>query len=223
MLTQIMRVGWAQENHDLLQVWASAFQPGGTVEHLRSWGEQQRAATSAETAARLLRTAGTRTSGRPRARSSVPFLSCIPTHDDVVPIEEGRSLVSLIPGSRFVEIDSENHMRLADEPAWPRLVSEIRSFLAESAPAIPARSHDCRSMNSRRANFRSSKELPKACSMRISRSSWRFGENRPEPYYTDLRQDLRQAPLRGNRAGPGSRPRRQQPADPRALMRDICP
>jgi DNA-binding NarL/FixJ family response regulator len=142
MLTQIMRVGWAQENHDLLQVWASAFQPGGTVEHLRSWGEQQRAATSAETAARLLEI-GWNADVREAARKiKCPVLILHPTHDDVVPIEEGRSLVSLIPGSRFVEIDSENHMPLADEPAWPRLVSEIRSFLAESAPAIPARSHE---------------------------------------------------------------------------------
>jgi pimeloyl-ACP methyl ester carboxylesterase/DNA-binding CsgD family transcriptional regulator len=142
MLTQIMRVGWAQENHDLLQVWASAFQPGGTVEHLRSWGEQQRAATSAETAARLLEI-GWNADVREAARKiKCPVLILHPTHDDVVPIEEGRSLVSLIPGSRFVEIDSENHMPLADEPAWPRLVSEIRSFLAESAPPIPARSHE---------------------------------------------------------------------------------
>jgi DNA-binding NarL/FixJ family response regulator len=61
--------------------------------------------------------------------------------DRVVPIEEGRALVSLIPGSRFIEIDSENHMPLADEPAWPRVVSEIRNFLAAPAPVLPARSH----------------------------------------------------------------------------------
>ena len=137
MLTQIMRAGWAQENHALLQVWANAFQPGGSVEHLRSWGEQQRAATCAETAARLLEI-GWSTDVQEAARKiKCPVLILHPTRDGVVPIEEGRSLVSLIPGSRFVEIDSENHMPLADEPAWPRLVSEIRSFLAE-----PAHSHE---------------------------------------------------------------------------------
>jgi DNA-binding CsgD family transcriptional regulator len=137
MLTQIMRAGWARENHALLQVWANAFQPGGTVEHLRSWGEQQRAATSAETAARLLEI-GWNADVREAARKiKCPVLILHPAGDDVVPIEEGRSLVSLIPGSRFVEIDSENHMPLADEPAWPRLVSEIRSFLAEPVPNLP--------------------------------------------------------------------------------------
>ena len=56
VLLDLTKLGWGQENHAFLQVWASAFQPGGTLEHLRSWCDQQRAATSAETAWRLLRT-----------------------------------------------------------------------------------------------------------------------------------------------------------------------
>jgi pimeloyl-ACP methyl ester carboxylesterase/DNA-binding CsgD family transcriptional regulator len=144
VLANLARVGWAQENHALLQVWANAFQPGGTVEHSRSWCDQQRAATSAETAARLLEI-GWNVDVREAARKvKCPVLVLHPERDHVVPIEEGRSLVSLIPGSRFIEIDSENHMPLADEPAWPRLVSEVRSFLAESAPALPAPCHELR-------------------------------------------------------------------------------
>ena len=49
--------------------------------------------------------------------------------------DEGRLLASLIPDCRFVQLDSENHMPLADEPAWPRLVDEVRRFLAEPACA----------------------------------------------------------------------------------------
>jgi DNA-binding NarL/FixJ family response regulator len=48
-----------------------------------------------------------------------------------VPIEEGRLLAGLIPHCRFVQLDSENHMPLADEPAWSQLVSQVRSFLTE--------------------------------------------------------------------------------------------
>jgi len=66
-----------------------------------------------------------------------PVLIIHPERDAAVPIEEGRLLAGLIPNCRFVQIDSENHMPLADEPAWPRLVDEIRKFLAEptAAPA----------------------------------------------------------------------------------------
>jgi DNA-binding NarL/FixJ family response regulator len=42
-------------------------------------------------------------------------------------------LASLIPDGRFVQIDSENHMPLAEEPAWPRLVEELQRFLAEQS------------------------------------------------------------------------------------------
>src|SRR5262249_38706248 len=95
---------------------------------------QQRAATSAETAARLMQI-GSNVDVREAARKiKCPVLILHPDRDAVVPIEQGRSLVSLVPGSRFVEIDSGNHMPLADEPAWPRVVSEIRGFLAEPAP-----------------------------------------------------------------------------------------
>ena len=141
VVASLLRLGWAQDNA-LLQIWAHAFQPSGTIEHWRSWCDFQRVATSAETATRMVEI-GWNVDVRNAARKiKCPVLILHPEGDQVVPIEEGRALVSLIPGSRFIEIDSKNHMPLADEPAWPRLVSEIRSFLAEPAPAIPARSHE---------------------------------------------------------------------------------
>ena len=39
-------------------------------------------------------------------------------------------LASLIPNCRFFQFDSQNHMPLLDEPEWPRLIAEIRNFLA---------------------------------------------------------------------------------------------
>ena len=141
VVPSLVKAGWAQDNA-LLQIWAHAFQPSGTVEHWRSWCDFQRAATCAATATRMLEI-GWNVDVRNAARKiKCPVLVLHPEGDHVVPIEQGRALVSLIPGSRFIEIDSDNHMPLADEPAWPHLVSEIRSFLAEPAPAIPARSHE---------------------------------------------------------------------------------
>ena len=127
----LTRLGWGQENHAFVQLWASLFQPGGTPEHSRSWCDQMRAATSAETAVRLFQIAS-HTDVRDAARKvKCPALIVHPERDMIVPIEEGRLLASLIPDSRFVQLDSENHMLLADEPAWPQLVAEVRRFLAE--------------------------------------------------------------------------------------------
>jgi len=137
VLLDLTQLGWAKENHAFLQVWASHFQPGGTLDHLRSWCDQQRAATSAETAVRLLRIGWNVDVRQAARRIKCPVLIVHPERDAVVPIEEGRLLASLIPDCRFVQLDSENHMPLAEEPAWPRLLGEMRRFLGEptAAPA----------------------------------------------------------------------------------------
>ena len=138
VLLDLTQLGWGRENHAFLQVWASAFQPGGTLEHLRSWCDQQRAATSAETAVRLLRI-GWNADVREAARKiRCPVLVIHAERDAVVPIEEGRLLAGLIPTCRFVQLDSENHMPLADEPEWPRLLDEMQKFLAEPAADTPS-------------------------------------------------------------------------------------
>ena len=129
LLLDMMRLGWGRENHAFCQAWGSYFQPGGTLDHFRSWSEQQALATTPETAVRLLQI-GWQTDVRAAARTiKCPTLALHVSHDTVVPVEEGRNLASLIPDCRFVQLDGENHMPLADEPAWQQIVSEIDRFL----------------------------------------------------------------------------------------------
>lgn len=79
--------------------------------------------------------------GEAARKIKCPVLMVHPERDAVVPIDEGRRLASLIADCRFVALDSENHMPLADEPAWPRLLDEMRKFLAEPT-AAPATGRD---------------------------------------------------------------------------------
>jgi pimeloyl-ACP methyl ester carboxylesterase/DNA-binding CsgD family transcriptional regulator len=130
LLLDLTQLGWGDENHAFLQVWASAFQPGGTLEHLRSWSDQMRRATSAETAVRLLRIGWSVDVTSAARRIECPVLVVHPERDAVVPIAEGRLLASLVSDCRFIQLDSENHMPLSDEPEWPRLLGELRTFLA---------------------------------------------------------------------------------------------
>jgi DNA-binding CsgD family transcriptional regulator len=120
-------------------VWGSYFQPGGTLAHFRSWAEQQAFSTSPETAARLLQV-GWETDVREAARKiRCPTLVMHVARDTVVPIEIGRQLATLIPNCRFVQIDGENHMPLADEPAWPQIIAEINNFLQQPVEAASPR------------------------------------------------------------------------------------
>ena len=140
VLLDLMRLGWGQENHAFMQVWASYFQPGGTLEHLLSWSDQQCAATCAETAIQLMRNGWNVDVRESARRIKCPVLILHPERDAVVPIDQGRLLASLIADSRFVQLDSQNHMLLANEPAWPHLVDEVRSFLAEPCQTAAYRS-----------------------------------------------------------------------------------
>jgi DNA-binding NarL/FixJ family response regulator len=60
---------------------------------------------------------------------AVPTLVLHARGDDVAPFDEGHRLATLIPDARFVPLDSRNHILLANEPAWPRFLAELRSFL----------------------------------------------------------------------------------------------
>jgi len=96
------------------------------------WSDQQRAATSAETAVRLLQIGWSVDVRAAARRIACPVLIVHPERDKIVPLDEGRLIASLIPDARFVQLDSENHMPLPNEPEWPRLLGEIRKFLAAS-------------------------------------------------------------------------------------------
>lgn len=132
LLIDLTRLGWGQDNHAFLQAWALQFQPGGTLEHIRSWAEQQRAATSAEMAVELLRIGWEADVSGRASQIACPVLVAHPERDAVVPIEEGRMLARQIPNCRFVQLDSDNHMPLADEPAFKQFLEEVHSFLTEA-------------------------------------------------------------------------------------------
>ena len=97
-----------------------------------------RAATCADTAIQLFQVAANIDVREAARKVKCPVLIVHPERDANVSIDEARLLASLIPHCRFVQLDTENHMPLADEPAWEKLVAEVRSFLAqpEDSPAM---------------------------------------------------------------------------------------
>jgi DNA-binding NarL/FixJ family response regulator len=100
----------------------------------------QNASTSAETAVQLMRVTFDIDVQAAARRVLCPTLIIHPDHGAVVPIEEARILGGLIEDSCFVEIDTINHMPLADEPAWQKLLGELQKFLSRdlSKPDIEA-------------------------------------------------------------------------------------
>jgi pimeloyl-ACP methyl ester carboxylesterase len=94
------------------------------------FNDLQRVSTSPENAVRLMRAFGNIDVTDLLARVSLPTLVLHSRGDARVPFEQGLKLARGIPGARFVELDSNNHVLLSHEPAWQRCVDEITAFLS---------------------------------------------------------------------------------------------
>src|SRR4051794_27569675 len=138
MLVQMIKVGWGQPLPAYRRVFTTLFIPEGSAEQMEWIDELQRTSASAEQAAaiRAARDELEVTARAPEVR--IPTLVLHSRDDQLVPFEEGRLMASLIPGARFVALDSKNHILLEDEPAWPEFVSSVREFLGVEAAAPPA-------------------------------------------------------------------------------------
>ena len=131
-LVNLIRVGWARNHAGFRQVFPYRFIPRGTPEQLRWWGDLEQVTAGADVAARTLE-AFQRIDVSELAKGlSVPTLILHARGDAAVPFDEGRLLAALIPGARFVSLESDNHVLLETEPAWPLFLSEVRTFLALS-------------------------------------------------------------------------------------------
>ena len=125
----LMRQGWGQENPVFRQIFTSLFIPGGTAEQMQWFNDLQRMTTSPENAVRLRRAVDEIdvTDLLPRVRVPTLVLHC--RNDAMQPFEVGRRLAAGIPGARLVVLEGRNHLVLESDPAWSRLLHEIRGFL----------------------------------------------------------------------------------------------
>lgn len=63
-------------------------------------------------------------------RRSAARPSCsIRAGDSIIPFDEGRKVAALVPGARFVPLDSRNHLLLESEPAWRQFAEALQAFL----------------------------------------------------------------------------------------------
>jgi pimeloyl-ACP methyl ester carboxylesterase/DNA-binding CsgD family transcriptional regulator len=133
VLLGLIKHGWGQENHAFRQVYTTMFIPGGTAEQVRWFNDLQRISTSPEIAAQLIAAHFTTDVSFLASQLKVPTLVLHGYQDAVVPFSEGRLMASLIPGARFIPLESQNHILLEDEPGWDRFLAEARSFLGLEA------------------------------------------------------------------------------------------
>jgi len=128
-LIELTRFGWGKDNPAFRQVFTSRFIPEGTDEQIGWFNELCRKTTSPEIAARLLESRAMIDVMALLGEVRTPTLVLHSRKDDVIPIAEGRILAAGIPGAQFVELDSNNHVLLENEPAWQRFCDEVMEFV----------------------------------------------------------------------------------------------
>jgi pimeloyl-ACP methyl ester carboxylesterase len=131
-LKVLIRRGWGKENPAFRQVFTSLFFPDGTPAQMDAFNELQRVTASPENAIRLLDAFSEIdvTDLLPKVRAPTLVLHC--RGDARIPFAAGRALATGIPGARFVPLEGRNHLILENEPAWPRFLEEVVTFLGAS-------------------------------------------------------------------------------------------
>ncbi|MFS0868298.1 alpha/beta fold hydrolase [Microbacterium sp. 179-B 1A2 NHS] len=138
----LIRVGWARPTSEFRRVFSSMMIPGGTEEQMRWIDDLQARACDAETAV-ISRAQREKADSTWRLRAlELPTLVLHSRGDQMNDLHYARDLASGIRGARLVVLESDNHVILADEPAWPVLLRELTGFLEPDRVADDEDSHD---------------------------------------------------------------------------------
>lgn len=130
-LVTLIEHGWGQDNPAFRRVFNTQLWPDLTSDQMKAFDELQRYSATPQSAVRIQ-----------TATASIDVLDLLPAvtaptlvlhsrHDGSIPREMGLMLARGIPGARFVEIDSRNHIPMPHEPVWPRYIEEVSSFLTQ--------------------------------------------------------------------------------------------
>ena len=135
----MIKVGWARPDSTFRRVFTSLMIPSASEEQMRWLDDLQRVATSATTAQLSRRHRMDADADTLLDTLDLPTLVLHSVGDRMNSFEQGRHLATRIRGARLVALESENHILLEDEPAWPVFLDEMRQFLAaDAAPTVTA-------------------------------------------------------------------------------------
>ena len=127
---KVIELGWPNETPAYGQFFTALHIPDASAAYLQSYNDLLRHVTSPDNAVRLLRTFWGADVSDIVPQVRCPTLVLHSRYDSVIPFDEGRKVAALIPGARFVPLDSRNHLLLATEPAWAQFAAVLDEFLA---------------------------------------------------------------------------------------------
>jgi DNA-binding SARP family transcriptional activator/pimeloyl-ACP methyl ester carboxylesterase len=129
-LTTLVLEGWGQESPIFRQIFTSLFIPEANAEQTQWFNDLQRITTSPQNAFKLMNVFSEIDVRHLLHQVRTPTLVLHARADASVKFVEGQELASHIKGATFVPLESQNHILLDTEPAWPDFLEQVRAFLA---------------------------------------------------------------------------------------------
>ena len=128
-LLTLVRLGWGQDNPAFRQMFTTLWAPTATPEQADWLNELQRVTTSPDNAAQLMVEAGKINIVDLLPKVKCPTLVLHGRDDASIPLAEGRLLAARIPGAKFVELPTCNHLVIPPEPAWDIFLEAVSEFM----------------------------------------------------------------------------------------------
>ncbi|OHV86520.1 hypothetical protein ORS3428_23760 [Mesorhizobium sp. ORS 3428] len=129
----LMRESWGKSNSMFRHAFCSMFIPGATHEHFAWMDDLMKRTVSPDDAWRLQNAFSVIDVSDLLEKVRVPTLVLHAREDNVAPVESSRTMAAGIPGARFFELESQNHIMLEGEPAFEEFIAHVRAFVAETA------------------------------------------------------------------------------------------
>ena len=130
---KVIELGWPNDTPAYGQFFTALHVPDASAEHVQAYNHLLRRVTSPNNGVQLLETFWKTDVSEIVQQVRCPTLVVHSRYDSVIPFDEGRNVAALIPGARFVPLDSRNHLLLATEAAWPEFTTVLGEFLASAA------------------------------------------------------------------------------------------
>jgi pimeloyl-ACP methyl ester carboxylesterase/DNA-binding CsgD family transcriptional regulator len=126
---KLVEHGWGEDTPAFRQVQSTQMFPGATPAQIAELNELYRIAAPPHHAVRMMKATGEMDVSTLLPRVACPALLLHCREALLIPVEEVRLVASSIPGARFVPLDTNNYTPLEGEPAFERMMEEIRAFL----------------------------------------------------------------------------------------------
>lgn len=131
----MIRQGWGSPNSAYRHFFTSILMPDATSEQAENFDELQRISATPENAVRIFEMNARVDVTDLAARVKSPTLVLHSEGDRMVPLDEGRRMAALIPSSRFITLEGNNHIPIEGTPSFTAFVREVDTFLAEHGGA----------------------------------------------------------------------------------------